>query len=175
MIIDSWGCLEFFWRFSGQNRSFMPKTNNFQAKITVFIVFLYFLTVSPHLIKLFSDLYERNGYKWDSIFDWTNRPMHSHFTEVPPIPGTGDRGTGGRTGNSSRDPNSRSNTQQTNQYGNGGGQQSNSAAHHNGGAGAAGGVPVAAANGGSPAVKANHGRSGGHMTTDLNNAGYGEK
>lgn len=125
-----------------------------------------------YLIKLFSDLYERNGYKWDSIFDWTNRPMHSHFTEVPPIPGTGDRGTGGRTGNSSRDPNSRSNTQQTNQYGNGGGQQSNSAAHHNGGAGAAGGVPVAAANGGSPAVKANHGRSGGHMTTDLNNAGY---
>jgi len=125
-----------------------------------------------YLIKLFSDLYERNGYKWDSHFDWTNRPMHSHFTEVPPIPGTGDRGTGGRTGNSSRDPNSRSNTQQTNQHGNGGGhQQSNSAAHHNGGAGAAGGVPVAAGNSSSPAVKANNGR-GGHMTTDLNNAGY---
>jgi len=127
-----------------------------------------------YLIKLFSDLYERNGYHWDSHFDWTNRPMHSHFTEVPPIPGTGDRGTGGRTGNSSRDPNSRSNTQQTNQQG-GGHQQSN--AHHNGGAGAASGVPVAAGNSSSPAVKANHGGgggggAGGHMTTDLNNAGY---
>ena len=159
--------------FYVQNHHFRANNRHFRVKI---VIYHSFSTVFSHLIKLFSDLYERNGYKWDSHFDWTNRPMHSHFTEVPPIPGTGDRGTGGRTGNSSRDPNSRSNTQQTNQHGNGGNghQQSNSAAHHNGGAGAAGGVPVAAGNSSSPAVKANNGR-GGHMTTDLNNAGYGEK
>ena len=115
------------------------------------------------MIKLFSDLYERNGYAWDSKFDWTGRPMHSHFTEVPPIPGTGDR----RTGHSSRDPHSRSNTQQTNQHQN---QNSHNPAqnHHH----------QSQKQTENKDVKHNNHRGGGqggggeHMTTNLNNPAY---
>lgn len=120
------------------------------------------------MIKLFSDLYERNGYAWDSKFDWTGRPMHSHFTEVPPIPGAGDR----RTGHSSRDPHSRSNTQQTNQHQNQNshGQAQNRDHHHHGGHHQS---QKQTENSKDANKHNNHRGGGGHMTTDLNNQAYG--
>lgn len=50
-----------------------------------------------YLIKLFTDLHERNGYENDNKFDWYGKKMHPHFTELPQINTNRARDTGRAT------------------------------------------------------------------------------